>query len=566
MKKFLFLFLIPLLSFGQTDGDIYVGTAPAGGVIGTAPGGANPVIQLDSLRSFPSCFGAGCDVVTGGREGKIYYVDDLDGNDNTAGTYDSGTDSYSGTMLGAIEDTQDLIVLFNVSGAIDAHTDPLDWFTDADGGNDATFDKTFEGATAPYPGIFIYGARWTRKGTTSPNNWVMRGLNIIRGTDGAHTAGSALSLSHGKTILADCTIGWGNDEGAGGGGDNITISRVLMTQGQQEGGEDKGGIWGNQGSVGVVGQNYTQMNCAFMTQYRQFNMTNDKDNGDKIDVINNQGTWYTNQVITYNCQIRMNFINNWYAYRTNITEDLTDAFKWDSSTAQNSACLIPDESIYLEGNYLGDAGGAWIDNRNNTEDEKPAWTHFNPDAGYGYSANDPLPNAFFTSTKNPSNYGVDEIIRTTDDARDYNIVNKNVGARYYTDSNGDRQSFMLQLFQDNLEDIENGTTTSFISSDNDMELADLSIPASGTAYTDTDKDGMPDNFEDDHGLDKNDHTDGKGKKDFFYFDNYTIDNRERNSSGNLTGSNLYYNREIFFEEVSGGFQVLLDYKNDGLYH
>lgn len=558
--------LFPLLVGAQK---VYLGTTETGASLGTGTiegleVGVSlpdlPVIQLDSLRTFPSCFGAGCDVVVGGREGKIYYVDDLDGNDNTAGTYDSGTDSYSGTVLGAMEDSQAFNILFNVSGAIDAHTDPLDWFTDSAGGNDAQDDKTFIGASAPYPGIFIYGARWTIKGTTSPDNWVLRNLTILRGTDGAHTAGSAMAISHGNSITSDCTIGWGNDEGYGTGGGPHSVMRTLMTQGQQEGGEDKGGIMGGFTGAGNGNQSASAHNMAFFTQYRQFNMT--AADTDLCEELNNVGRTYGARINSYGCGIRLNHINNIYTYKFNSGAALTNLQKWNASTSGNENCLEPD-NIYTTGNLYRDANSTLLDNRDGLTDEKPAWTQHI--TGGGYTIDDQLPSSFFTTTKNTPGYGMDQIERTADDAFQYNIVERNVGSRYYTDSNGDRQYYLNTLFDDNLQDLEDKTDLSFISADANLVLSTLSLPSSGTAYTDTDKDGMSDNFEDDQGLDKNDHTDGKGKLPFYYFDNYTIDNRERNSSGTLTGSNIYYSREIYWEEISGGFQILLDYINDGLY-
>lgn len=569
MKNILYiLLLIPILSNGQ---QVLVGASKARLHSGssksirikTAPVSSLPIITLDSLRTFPSCFGAGCDVVVGGREGKIYYVDDMDGNDNTAGTYNATTDSYTGTMLGAMEDSQGFNVLYKLGGPIDAHTDPLDWFTDSAGGNDAQSNKTFIGASAPYPGVFIYGARWTIKGTTAPDNWVLRNLTILRGTDGAHTAGSAMAISHGNSITADCTIGWGNDEGYGTGGGPHSIMRTIQTQGQQEGGEDKGGIMGGFTGVGFGNQSASAHNIAFFTAYRQYNMTAGV--GDILDEVNNVGRFYGARINSFGCDIVLNHINNIYTHKNSSGVALTDLQKWNASTSGNSNCLEPNNSIYTNGNLYRDNNSTILDTRDEVTDEKPGWTHHI--TGGGYTINDPLPTSWFRSTPNAMNYGMDEIIRTADAAFQHNIVGRNIGSRYYTDSNGDRQFYLHPLFDDNLQDLEDKTEDSFISTDANLVLSTLSLPASGTAFTDSDNDGMSDQFEDAQGLDKNDHTDGKGKLAFYTFaGKYIIDNRERNSSGGLTGSNIYYNREIYWEEISGGFQVLMDLIDDGLYH
>lgn len=570
MKKTLYILLILCWSvsyghkvkIGSSNAKVHSGSSKSIR-IKTSPVFSLPVIKVDSARAFASCFGDGCGTITGGDAGKVYYVTDLDGNDNTPGTYNASTDSYSGTMLGALEDAQPFRIYFRVSGAIDAHTDPLDWFTDSAGGNDAQDDKTIIGASAPYPGIFIYGARWTIKGTTNPDNYIIRGLNVIRGTDGAHTAGNAFASSHGNLAAADNVFGWGNDETFGTGGGPNVVLRNLFTQGQQEGGEDKGGILGSFTAVGTTPQPGTEFNNVFFNQYRMFNIT--ADDTDRVDVINNQGYSYGVRINSYGCGAPVTLINNHYTSR-NSSETLINWMKYNSSTSGNSNCLLPS-SIWAEGNYYRDSNSVIFDNRANDQDERTTWTHHNNDAGYGFTQDDQVPNSFFASERNELGYGLEEVIRSTDDAFTHNVVDKNVGARYYTDSNGDRQFFMLQRFQDNLEDIENQTTTSFISTDANMELADLSIPASGSPYTDSDNDGIPAAHETLFGLSDSDHTDAHGDTDFITFPGkYTIDNRERNAAGGLTGSNVYPYWKISAMEMQGDWQILLDYINDGLYH
>lgn len=173
--------------------------------------------------AFPGAEGHGR-YVTGGREGVVRHVTNLN---------DSGTGSFRSAVQGSTKK----IVVFDVGGVIALKSNV-----------NIGANTTIMGQTAPAPGITL------RYYSVNPNgnNIVMRFIRIRRGQEKDVNDGADASTARHYTgmILDHCSLSWSIDEVASFYDNNnftmqwCTIGESLCNAGHGKGAHGYGGIWG----------------------------------------------------------------------------------------------------------------------------------------------------------------------------------------------------------------------------------------------------------------------------------------------------------------------------------
>lgn len=486
--------------------------------------------SMAQAPAFPGAEGHGR-YVTGGRGGKIVHVTNLN---------DSGTGSFREAVKSGNK-----IIVFDVAGVIALKSDLK--FAD---------NITILGQTAPSPGITL------RYYTVQPGcNNIIRFLRIRRGQEKDINDGADASWQRNKTgiIFDHCSFSWSIDEVASFYDNNnftmqwCTVAESLTNPGHSKGAHGYGGIWG--GKLASFHHNFV---AHLMNRGPRFNgarygwtgYTSNKEystykwqnavQAENVDfrncvMYNAQGTCYGGPGGG-----QINIVNNYYkAGPSHSLKGTTlNGLKVDVSTGKErgSQDRITLVTLSTQSNSdkkhpeLYDMTSRYYINGNTTETTKGSKTANKDWKGVSYDKGIPSLNGEYYSPDANNFYG-DAVAHTTisgkscvkikmdepaptgqvtthSAAEAYEKVLANVGASLYRDEIDARY----------MEEAKTGTATYKGSITNSPGIIDKVSDVKGytednfgtgtrPADFDTDKDGIPDEWEKANGLNPNDASD-----------------------------------------------------------
>ena len=486
--------------------------------------------SMAQAPAFPGAEGHGR-YVTGGRGGKIVHVTNLN---------DSGTGSFREAVKSGNK-----IIVFDVAGVIALKSDLK--FAD---------NITILGQTAPSPGITL------RYYTVQPgSNNIIRFIRIRRGQEKNINDGADASWQRNKTgiIFDHCSFSWSIDEVASFYDNNnftmqwCTVAESLTNPGHSKGAHGYGGIWG--GKLASFHHNFV---AHLMNRGPRFNgarygwtgYTSNKEystykwqnavQAENVDfrncvMYNAQGTCYGGPGGG-----QINIVNNYYkAGPSHSLKGTTlNGLKVDVSTGKErgSQDRITLVTLSTQSNSdknhpeLYDMTSRYYINGNTTETTKGSKTANKDWKGVSYDKGVPSLNGEYY-TPDANNYYGDAVAHTTisgkscvkikmdepaptgqvtthSAAEAYEKVLAYVGASLYRDEIDARY----------MEEAKTGTATYKGSITNSPGIIDKVSDVKGyteanfgtgtrPAGYDTDKDGIPDEWEKANGLDPNDASD-----------------------------------------------------------
>lgn len=420
----------------------------------------NEASTTDLTPAFPTAEGHG-KYTTGGRGGKVIYVTNLN---------DSGT----GSLRAAVTTSGPRIVVFKVSGTI-ALQSRLSINRD---------DITIAGQTAPGDGICLknYSVE------ISANNVIVRYLRFRMG-DEMQTEDDAFKGRNRSNIIIDhCSMSWGTDECASFyDNTNFTmqwcvLSESLRNSVHEKGQHGYGGIWGGKGAT--FHHNLLAHHDSRNPRFNGSRYSNQADL-ELVDFRNNVlYNWGGNSGYAGEGG-RYNMVNNYYkpgpATKSGVRDRIFEPYADNGGNSQAAGIW---GTFYVDGNYMNESTTVTNDN----------WQGIDP---------------------NPSSKSKDELKSSTP------FEAQNMP----TDASQDAYTKVLNyvgacLVRDNVdarivEEVTNGTYTYTGSNGSTNGLIDSQADVNGwptynstEAPTDTDGDGMPDDWETSNGLNSNDATDG----------------------------------------------------------
>lgn len=488
------------------------------------------ISTMAQAPAFPGAEGHGR-FVTGGRGGKIYHVTNLN---------DSGTGSFREAVKSG-----NRIIVFDVAGVIALKSD----LKIAD-------NITILGQTAPSPGITL------RYYTVQPgSNNIIRFIRIRRGQEKDINDGADASWQRNKTgiIFDHCSFSWSIDEVASFYDNNnftmqwCTVAESLTNPGHSKGAHGYGGIWG--GKLASFHHNFVAhlMNRGPRFNGARYGWTGYTDNKE-YSTYQWQNTVQAENVDFRNCVMynaqgtcyggpgggQINIVNNYYkAGPSHSLKGTTlNGLKVDVSTGKErgSQDRITLVTLSNSGNSdknhpeLYDMTSRYYINGNTTETTKGQKTENKDWTGISYDKGIPSLNGEYYSPDVNNFYG-DAVAHTTISGKScvkIKMDNPAPTGQVTTHSAAEAYEKVLayvgaSLYRDEIdarymEEAKTGTATYKGSITNSPGIIDKVSDVNGytednfgtgsrPAGFDTDKDGIPDEWEKANGLNPNDASD-----------------------------------------------------------
>ena len=488
------------------------------------------ISTMAQAPAFPGAEGHGR-FVTGGRGGKIYHVTNLN---------DSGTGSFREAVKSG-----NRIIVFDVAGVIALKSD----LKIAD-------NITILGQTAPSPGITL------RYYTVQPgSNNIIRFIRIRRGQEKDINDGADASWQRNKTgiIFDHCSFSWSIDEVASFYDNNnftmqwCTVAESLTNPGHSKGAHGYGGIWG--GKLASFHHNFVAhlMNRGPRFNGARYGWTGYTDNKE-YSTYQWQNTVQAENVDFRNCVMynaqgtcyggpgggQINIVNNYYkAGPSHSLKGTTlNGLKVDVSTGKErgSQDRITLVTLSTQSNSdknhpeLYDMTSRYYINGNTTETTKGQKTENKDWTGISYDKGIPSLNGEYYSPDVNNFYG-DAVAHTTISGKScvkIKMDNPAPTGQVTTHSAAEAYEKVLayvgaSLYRDEIdarymEEAKTGTATYKGSITNSPGIIDKVSDVKGyteanfgtgsrPAGFDTDKDGIPDEWEKANGLNPNDASD-----------------------------------------------------------
>lgn len=447
--------------------------------------------QVEKTPAFPGAEGFGR-YTTGGRGGNVYHVTKLT---------DDGT---KGTLRWALAQAGPRTIVFDVSGTIHLTS-----------GLNVTDNTTIAGQTAPGDGICIADYPFQIRG----DNVIIRYLRIRLGNknvlkDGADGWDGFGALDSSDIIIDHCSVSWSIDECLSVlGNERTTVQWCLVAQSLVNSGHSKGahGFGGNWGGAGASFHHNLIIHHTSRTPRLGPRPTTQLD--ERMDMRNNVMYNFGGNGCYGGEGMKVNIVNNYYKPGPGTPTDKKGKRIAAIGIRTESYCkTYPDyrPALHLWGRYFveGNVNSKYSDVTNDN------WTYgmYNQ-IDTSKSATDGTWNEQVKKDIKLSE-PIDYVYVNTHSAEDaYAKVMDYVGCSLHRDSFDD-----LMIY-----DCENGKATytgsklskGFINSQDDNKPADA--PADWSAWptlettdqlTDTDGDGMPDEWEIANGLDPENRADG----------------------------------------------------------
>ena len=464
-----------------------------------------------------------------GAEGSGRYAQGGRGTDGTTNVYHvtslKDDKNVEGTLRWALAQTGPRTIVFDVSGYIDLASDLK-----------IPSNTTIAGQTAPAPGITL---RYYTVNTNDAENVIIRYMRFRRSqvkdvNDGA----DAVWGKHGNNIILDhCSFSWSIDEVASFYDNrNFTmqwcvVAEGLCNSGHTKGGHSYGGIWGGKNATfhhNMITnvQNRAPRLCGARYNWNGYDTETYANSvqAERVDVRNNlYYNWGNGNGAYGGMGGYHNLVNNYYKAGPG-TKNKSRVFQGSANSSGDSNGVLPDGlpgRFYIAGNYVT-AQSAIYD-----------WSGFIQDSGTG------VDNNALTYTDSQGLYGAagvtvsikldnevemaDATTHTAEDA--YNKILLYGGAslyrdavdeRFMTDATNGTTSYQMTETTDGEGKAVTEFTKGIVDKVNDPAAAAVagqpSFPMLAVverpANWDTDRDGIPDAWEDANGLDKNNPADG----------------------------------------------------------
>ena len=465
LSKLIYLFSALLFVACGGGDDSGSGGGGGGGSTGTLP-----VKTKSRTLAFPGADGA-ASTITGGADGSVYVVTSLE-DDGSVGTLRNALQAGNRTIVFAVGGQINLKSKLTINQS----------------------DITIAGQTAPGGGITIagYPVYVGQENSKKPNNVIIRYLRFRMGDQNIDNPnfeaddGDALGGKDGSNILIDhCSISWSTDECASFSRvENFILQYCIISESLKKSAHPKGkhgygGIWG--GKNASYHHNLIAFHDSRNPRFDHGYVA--RAYGGPIDYVNNvvygwggNSTYGGETGNTYTFHINME--NNYYkpASYSSHKDRLIEVTTMCGNCTNNVApCECTPAQLYISGNYVnGVANKDW----NGVEWGKS--TKVNGTTYNDSRSNETLLGLSKLNSRWTSGLTALSFKESAADA--FNSVLGCAGASLI------RDAVDLRV----INNVRNGSGSLI---DSQSDVGGYPALAPGTALTDTDKDGMPDNWE-----------------------------------------------------------------------